>query len=152
MDDITKMNKAWHDHTEKKLKESKYYTLVEQYPDVFRQEESSLPFPYYLFGFEIGEGWFKILEVLAAKINFELLENPELKDEFFVTQIKEKFGGLRFYAMGATEEIDNAITEAMDEAWVVCELCGEDGKQRDDNGWYMVRCDKCWDLYVLGVK
>lgn len=145
-DEEKEINTAFHEHTQKELKKSKYNTLVERYPDVFKQMESSLPMPYYLFGFECGEGWYDIIERLAAKINFELEEDPALNDLFYVTQVKEKFGGLRFYVTGATEPIWDAIGEAERESSVTCELCGEEGTHRtSDWGWHSTRCDKCWE-------
>jgi len=138
-DEEQEMNKVFHEHSKK----GKYQELVKKYPDVFKQMESSLPMPYYLFGFEIGNGWYDIVERLAAKINFELQADSALNDMFYITQIKEKWGHLRVYVTGATESIYDAIEEAEKESGTTCELCGEPGKLRD-NGWLKVRCDKCW--------
>ena len=139
MNEEEKMNTVFHEHSKK----GKYKELVKKYPDVFKQMESSLPMPYYLFGFSIGDGWYDIIERLAAKINFELKGDSALNDLFYVTQIKEKFGGLRFYVTGATQPIWDAINEAENDSFATCELCGEKGKRRGD-GWFVVRCDDCW--------
>lgn len=58
-----------------------------------------------------------------------------------VQQIKEKFGGLRFYYQGGDERIDGMVTMA--EVWAhrSCETCGNVGEQRN-GGWIRTLCDK----------
>ncbi len=139
-DEEKEINEVFHAYS----KRGKYQELVKKYPDVFKQMESSLPMPYYLFGFEIEEGWYDIIEKLAAKINFELQGDKKLNNMFYITQIKEKWGSLVVDVSGATEPIHDAIEEAEKDSSTTCELCGEPGKLRN-NGWYSVRCDKCWE-------
>lgn len=57
-----------------------------------------------------------------------------------VEQIKEKFGGLRFYFQGGDKEIHGMVTMA--EVWAdhTCEKCGNKGKRRD-GGWIRTLCD-----------
>ncbi len=58
-----------------------------------------------------------------------------------VHQIKEKFGGLRFYYEGGDEYCRGL--ETMAEIWAnrTCETCGEVGRQRQ-GGWIRTLCDK----------
>ena len=56
-------------------------------------------------------------------------------------QIKEKYGGLRFYISSATDEIFDRIEEAESESLRTCCDCGESGKTRD-GGWIMTLCDE----------
>lgn len=58
-----------------------------------------------------------------------------------VRQIKEKFGGLRFYYDGGDEQVYGMVRMA--EAWAstICEQCGEPGKLRH-GGWVQTLCDK----------
>lgn len=58
------------------------------------------------------------------------------------TQVKEKYGGLRFYISGGSEEAYNAIEEAGDESYRTCEHCGEPGKC-NERGWLATLCDDC---------
>ena len=55
---------------------------------------------------------------------------PELIEQVVVTQIKEKFGTLRFYYHGGDEYIQGL--EAMAESMTsrICEVCGCSGKSR----------------------
>jgi hypothetical protein len=58
-----------------------------------------------------------------------------------IQQIKEKFGGLRFYYDGGDDEISGMVRMA--EAWAdrSCETCGDRG-QRRSGGWIRTLCDK----------
>lgn len=57
-----------------------------------------------------------------------------------VEQIKEKFGGLRFYYSGGDDTISGMVSMA--EAWAdhTCEVCGDLGKRRS-GGWIRTLCD-----------
>jgi hypothetical protein len=57
-----------------------------------------------------------------------------------VRQIKEKFGGLRFYYDGGDEYVSGLVSMA--EAWAghTCEKCGNKGEQRS-GGWIRTLCD-----------
>ena len=57
-----------------------------------------------------------------------------------VAQIKEKFGGLRFYYDGGDEYVSGLVTMAESWAARTCETCGEKGKQRS-GGWIRTLCD-----------
>jgi hypothetical protein len=77
--------------------------------------------PYH-FGFECGDGWRGILGELITKIK-ELDEKSGAVTE--VIQIKEKFGGLRFYPLlGANTEVWKLITDYEQKSYEVCEFTG----------------------------
>ena len=95
-------------------------------------------------GFAVGEGWWPILESLCANIQHHLdwkNKNSEVVPQVTVEQIKEKFGGLRFYYSGGDEQIHGMVRMA--EAWAdaSCEECGAPGKRRD-GGWIKTLCDR----------
>ena len=58
-----------------------------------------------------------------------------------VREVKEKSGGLRFYADGCSEAVSNYITFAECLSARVCEMCGSPGERRDDDGWIRTLCD-----------
>ena len=82
-------------------------------------------------GFEIGDGWFGIVDRLSAKL---------AKDTaLYVVQVKEKYGRLKVYwerdesaprDPRLDAEIEAAIDEAADESERTCEVCGEPGTHR----------------------
>ncbi len=78
----------------------------------------------------VGGGWHKLIDKLYDR----LPKNVE------VLQVKEKFGGLRFYIGAATEDIHNFIAEVERESYTICEVCGEPGKPRD-LPWILTLCD-----------
>ena len=106
------------------------------------------------FGFEHGGGWFDIIWELSLKIEEELKkieaetnEREKLKKElrssedgFNVTQVKEKFGTLRFYTSWATDGIMEAIDEAENKSAHTCEICGKEAVLCARGGWWATRC------------
>lgn len=60
------------------------------------------------------------------------------------SQVKEKYGGLRFYMSSSTEEMEKLIDKAEECASKTCEQCGKTGSLRTtSHGWYYTSCDKC---------
>jgi hypothetical protein len=58
-----------------------------------------------------------------------------------IYQIKEKFGGLRFYADGFEPEGRSAIASAEGKSYTICEECGDPGVPRG-GGWVKTFCNK----------
>lgn len=115
--------------------------MEESYPKMFAGKYG---------GFAIDEGWWPIIEVLCSNIQRHIDWKQEQKEKYqrgegceqvIVEQIKEKFGGLRFYYNGGDEYIRGLV--AMAESWAdaTCEECGNLGKLRG-RGWMKTLCDK----------
>lgn len=89
-------------------------------------------------------------QIQQAEDDFECdeLHITEKVERVTVAQIKEKFGGLRFYYDGGDEYVSGLVTMA--EVWAnrTCETCGEKGKQRG-GGWIRTLCDKHETLYQV---
>ena len=83
--------------------------------------------------FGVKEGWFQLIKDLIVDLN-------KMGWDKQVTQVKEKFGGLRFYINSGESEIHQSILQAETESYNICEICGEHGKPRT-NGWYQTLCD-----------
>lgn len=92
-----------------------------------------IPPPYC--GAGCGDGWLPLIERLIVK----LIDLGWDKD---CHQIKEKFGGLRFYIGAGEDEVRAAIDQAEAESFKVCEDCGAPGKRRS-GGWIKTRCNAC---------
>jgi len=60
------------------------------------------------------------------------------------SQVKEKFGTLRFYMSTETDEMSKIIDEYERKSEVTCESCGKPSKLRNCYGWVYNCCDKCW--------
>jgi hypothetical protein len=57
-------------------------------------------------------------------------------------QIKEKFGGLRFYAKYETYSLQKRISETEEESYATCQKCGKPGKARNFSGWISTVCEE----------
>lgn len=93
---------------------------------------------------ECSDGWADVIYNLCKELNDLYIENGLGPENIQVMQIKEKFGGLRFYTNGLTEEGYEIIDKYKDLSYKTCELCGEPGKLRNTR-WNMTLCDKCHD-------
>lgn len=115
--------------------------MTEAYPEMFSH-------PYG--GFAVGSGWWPILEALCGQIHHHVKWKQEQKEKYsrgdgcpdvVVEQIKEKFGGLRFYYNGGDDMIDGMVRMAESWAAHTCEECGKPGKSRS-GGWIKTLCDE----------
>lgn len=80
---------------------------------------------------ECGPGWAKLYTPL-----YEACEALNVD----VTQVKEKFGGLRFYTGFRPEWLADLIHLVESHSHHVCEKCGEDGHTQSFGGWYATLC------------
>lgn len=91
------------------------------------------------FGFECGNGWYDLIYRLCEDI--KQLNPPA---DFEVVQVKEKFGGLRFYVNSGTEEIYNLISVAEEASLTICETCGAPSSGPEEiKGWIHTACEAC---------
>lgn len=84
-----------------------------------------------------SKGWYPILIELDK--NLAIL-NPDYE----IHQVKEKFGGLRYYTNFSYREDEKAINfinEAEAKSFETCEICGEPGLARTTNNWIHTNCD-----------
>lgn len=82
----------------------------------------------------VGPGWSDLLVKLINDLE-------TLGWDGRLSQVKEKFGGLRFYVETSNDAIFNRILLAEEESLRTCEVCGSPGKQRD-GGWIRTLCDE----------
>jgi hypothetical protein len=66
---------------------------------------------------------------------------PEACDQVIATQIKEKFGTLRFYYCGGDDYCRGVESMAESMSAVTCEVCGSSGKIRNGK-WIRTLCDE----------
>ncbi len=115
--------------------------LQEKYPDILPGMWGDPRKTGMAFGIECGDGWYDILDELMGKIK-EV--DPEGKTA--ATQIKEKFGSLRFYYFYEGEnhdEVNDLIVAAEAKSEGTCENCGKPGRMRSHNSWVVTLCDGC---------
>ena len=83
------------------------------------------------------EGWNNIILQLSEKI-------MDSQKNIQVSQVKEKFGELRFYYRPHDADIDLLISDAERQASTTCEKCGKQGRLLNNCGWMSVLCQSCW--------
>ena len=129
--------------------------LCEKYPKIFKNRHGTVQETCMAWGFSHGDGWFDIIDTLCLIIQCHtdskrkqapFAEMPD--DEFDEThqpiaaQVKEKFGGLRFYCDNTDDYIQGAISLAESLSYRICETCGSPGIRRS-GGWIKTLCDEC---------
>jgi hypothetical protein len=80
----------------------------------------------------------------STKSSFSVREErevPDLVEQVVVTQIKEKFGTLRFYYHGGDDYIRGLESMADSMSARICEDCGKPGKIRS-GGWVRTLCEE----------
>lgn len=173
--------------------------LCKKYPKIFKDRYADMQTTAMCWGFEHGDGWFNIIDLLCGSIQShidwrrkertkalafnralkqalagnkdglikyfsyqgkisdytmksveEAIRNatyrdvPEKIPQVVASQIKEKFGTLRFYYNGGDEYIHGlaAMAEAMSVR--TCESCGVPAKT-GGTGWLRTMCQPCLD-------
>lgn len=103
--------------------------LVEKY-DLRWDDDPARPYSVTLG--HVGEGWAILIEQLVLTL-IELGWNRR------IAQMKEKFGGLRFYIGDGTPPMFAAIDDAERRSRRICARCGKPGRITARSG-YAVRC------------
>ena len=170
--------------------------LCRKYPKIFRDRHASMKTTLMCWGFDVGNGWYNIINALCHNIQSYIdakraarayalrynraltralngdiaalekrytlngvisdwnrlrMQNditnkkfrmvPEAPSQVVAVQVKEKFGGLRFYYDGGDEHISGMVTMAESWAASTCEVCGNPGKYRGKQ-WFYTACDE----------
>jgi len=138
--------------------------MCEKYPVIFQERNLPMSQTCMCWGFNVGKGWYELLYNLCEKIDkLYKLTGIGLK----ASQVKEKFGSLRFYTSPSFNEkvkqvkeklkIDDgtakAIVEILDDCIDIAECksdktCAECGETYYDKisigGWVYGVCEKCF--------
>lgn len=92
----------------------------------------------------VSDGWWPVVEEIGKAL-------LRLDPDFEIHQIKEKFGGLRFYyglSQYDTEAAliaQNLVRFGENLCARTCETCGLPGSLRSDLGWVLTLCDRHYD-------
>lgn len=102
----------------------------------FGWEDRTNPFRsriYSRYFCSIQDGWLPLVQELIEKL-------IKLGWDKHTTQIKEKFGGLRFYIGSGSPEIYKMIVWAENESYKICETCGSREDVSQTKGWITTLC------------
>lgn len=70
-------------------------------------------------------------------------EEYESIPQVIATQVKEKFGGLRFYYNGGNDKIDGMIWLTESLSYKICQNCGSIENVGQTTGWIYTICKNC---------
>lgn len=103
--------------------------LFERYPAIFEHEREV----------SCGDGWFDLIDALCEQLQ-HVTESQEMP-QIVAVQVKEKFGGLRFYVGERSPVQHGMITLAQAMSYRICDVCGARGELRGPV-IARTRCDK----------
>lgn len=133
MNNVGKLEKKW------KIQKDFANKLFKDFPKLFKHKEDKMR-SLMCFGVMCEKGWYDLIYSLTKQI-YDYSKNSSLDIE--VVEIKEKFGGLRYYLEGGDKYIYKLIDRAEDESYKICEKCGKIGKLRTKRAWILTLCDRC---------
>lgn len=114
--------------------------LCEKFPHIFKDRYADMKETAMCWGFECGDGWYTIIHDLCASLD-------QLEPRPYASQVKEKYGTLRFYIFNGSDKAFDLIDEAERKSAVTCEVCGESGSLRG-RSWYRTLCDSHAEKYT----
>jgi hypothetical protein len=111
--------------------------LCDKYPEIFRDRHGDKMATAMCWGFECGDGWYDIIDTLCGCIQSYTTANS--KPQVVASQVKEKYGTLRFYTQGHDDTVDGIIRVAEEWSSRTCEVCGQAGVLHGSN-WVKTLC------------
>ena len=150
--------------------------LAEQFPFMRKKESlqeqrenGGISDLYSAYGCQMGDGWYELMVDLCAEIT-AAYERAGVPVDIVVDQVKEKWGGLRFYYhtpdcpvgshafdiigvgslrnTGGDSPLEHEIAEIVskyeEKSVTVCEDCGKPGTRRK-LGYVRTLCDACFE-------
>ena len=112
--------------------------LSQRYPLTFAERNLSMQESCMYRGFSCDDGWFALIDALCERLQFWSDNNRA--PQVVAVQVKEKFGGLRFYRRGADTEQRGMIIMAQAMLLRICEQCGKPGELKIHKHCVMTRC------------
>lgn len=117
--------------TQIQLDFEKYLESINGLENGFYPDKPPIKDAYF---FCVSDGWIPLIQKLIE----EAIEAGWDKQ---VCQVKEKFGGLRFYINSASDEVFDIISKYEKLSYETCDVCGEKGELRK-GGWLLTLCEK----------
>ena len=129
--------------------------LCEKYPKIFAMRNGKPSETNMCWGFQCDDGWYDLIDSMCAMIQHHINwreqqhdydiqwnANPDNQprevmqpvEQVVATQVKEKFGGLRFYYRGGDEYIRGMVDFAEQFSCRICEVTGDRGELHIDSG------------------
>lgn len=122
--------------------------LIEKYPKIFQMYEGN---PSGV-NWGIPEAWIPVIDDLCGAIQryIDGVSRWDKEKQDWVhppqatcIQMKEKFGGLRFYIDGGDDHIEGMISMAEHMCYNMCQHCGTKENLGVTDGWITICCKDC---------
>ena len=123
--------------------------IIQKYPKIFVPYEGN---PMDVNWHGVPKGWLPIIDKLCGSIQNYIdsykrwdKEKQEWKHppQLTCTQMKEKFGGLRFYYDGGDDLIEGMVVMAEYLCDITCQDCGSEQDIGQTKGWVSTLCRTC---------
>lgn len=124
--------------------------LIEAFPDLFRGTKDSPQVSCMSWGCECGDGWYTVIYMACRLISRHMaqlkeagktVDNLDEPQDFYWSQIKEKFGTLRLYYFGPCDDYMRGVIDAAEKmSGHMCEVCGAPARTTG-KGWLSTLCD-----------
>lgn len=129
------------------MEEELQQQLFEKYPAIFREKDLPMTHTAMCWGIACGDGWYEIIDTLCGWLTtLEKFTGAQVE----ATQVKEKFGSLRFHYGIANCSITDMVFPVIKEmvsfielySEEICERCGQSGKLSKKAGWLKTLCEE----------
>ena len=122
--------------------------LIDKYPKIFEDYEGN---PGRVNWIDLPHGWVSVVDKLCGSMQ-SYIDNhvtfSGVSDEFRPKQVtcfqmKEKYGGLRFYTNGHDHVVQGMIDMAEYICSNTCQQCGSEQDLGVTSGWITILCRTC---------
>jgi len=138
------------------MKKSLENQILLRCPTIYRDSHLGPKENLMCFGFECGDGWFQIIYDLSVAIEEQAeklkADGVPMEQLPSVCQVKEKFGGLRYYVNNLFGDIDKLIDAAEVQSQQTCDVCGGPAQCQYVNDWLRTICNTCADKQAANSR
>jgi hypothetical protein len=107
--------------------------LCRAYPKLYKNRHGDASKTCMHWGFSCGDGWYPLLDVLSLLVS---RHDPNHS----ASQVKEKFGTLRYYFAAPNDYSAGVVSLAEHISAITCEICGSPAMVVSAGGWVSTRC------------
>ena len=123
------------------MKDLKASEIIKKFPKIYGEPSTNGYFHYVEF--ECSKGWYSLILELSENLQKILDQDKSLTIE--ISKVSAKYGELCFnYRGNCSDEMHTLIHKAESDSFVICEICGDEGKLITDISWWVTRCEKCF--------